>query len=562
MILQMQHNTTSLTPAAASVSPHLPADSAASSAARLPGAVPLSGALPLAIAGGLLLRLAFPGPSLWPLAVPGIAAILLALRGRGPWTGLLLGALAGLAFYGPLIEWATVYLGPVPWLALTGAMAVYFALMGLLIALAYRWSWQHPVAGVRHGVAPLVVAALWTLREFVAGSWPYGGFSWGRVAQAFVDAPIATAVAWIGTSGLSFAIVVIVAALVQVLVRLAAERDTTSVRSWGSALAGPIVAAVVLAVLPSGTVFVTSTGSLRVGAVQGNADAALNSRNPPGTILNNHVEASRALVGADLDVVLWPENASDRDPLRFADAARVLDLVSSGLDAPLVTGTITKDGDRYFNSALLWQAGQGAVDQYDKKHPVPFAEYVPDRWFYSLLVPDLIGLVTRDYQFGERDALFTVREPGNGQGAAVAGIAICFDIVDDDLMIGMVRDGATVLFAPTNNADFGRTDQHLQQFDIARMRAMETGRALVQASTVATSGVALPDGTVTNRLPTFTPGAFVADVPTYIGTTPAVALGRILEWIICLDALLALLWLRLGMRKGRPAEAERPSSAT
>src|SRR5690606_17281872 len=122
------------------------------------------------------------------------------------------------------------------------------------------------------------------------------------------------------------------------------------------------------------------TGSIRVAGVQGDSDAGLFARHVAGQFLNDHLEATAPIFGERVDAVIWPENASDLNPLEFTAAAQALDYVSSNMDAPLVTGTITEDAEgRTFNSLLLWEAGEGAVDQYDKIHPVPFAEYLPDR---------------------------------------------------------------------------------------------------------------------------------------------------------------------------------------
>ena len=140
------------------------------------------------------------------------------------------------------------------------------------------------------------------------------------------------------------------------------------------------------------------------------------------------------------------------------------------MGAPLVTGTITEDAQgRLFNSLLLWKAGEGAVAQYDKIHPVPFAEYLPDRNFWYPFAPSLFDLVPRDYAIGTRPNVFDI----NG---VLAGVAICFDIVDDGLIHQMIDGGAQVILAPTNNADFGHTDESVQQLAIARLRAMETSR--------------------------------------------------------------------------------------
>jgi apolipoprotein N-acyltransferase len=88
---------------------------------------------------------------------------------------------------------------------------------------------------------------------------------------------------------------------------------------------------------------------------------------------------------------------------------------------------------------------------------------------------------------------------------------------------------ATIIFAPTNNADFGQTDQSVQQLAIARMRAIETGRSVVNISTVGTSAVIDPHGNELDRLATYTEGYMLLDVPLATGTTPATLIRRSLE---------------------------------
>ena len=297
----------------------------------------------------------------------------------------------------------------------------------------------------------------------------------------------------------------------------------------------------------SGRTFpVTTTGTTTVAAVQGNSDAGLFAGRQAGDILDDHYLATVPLfdAGHELDMVVWPENAADLDPLRSEYSATVLDVVSERLAAPVVVGTITVDGDETFNSALLWRDGEGALDQYDKVRPVPFAEYLPARDFFYPLAPELFDLVPRDYAFGQRDTVFDV-------DGVIAGIAICFDIVDDDLLQRMVDEGAHVLLAPTNNADFGRTDQSVQQLGIARLRAIEQGRSLVNASTVGASAIVAPDGTTIDALPLFEKGTMVAEVPLSDTITPAHALGRTVEWFAILLTLSSLLIAR-ATRLGEP----------
>ena len=92
-------------------------------------------------------------------------------------------------------------------------------------------------------------------------------------------------------------------------------------------------------------------------------------------------------------------------------------------------------GDEYFNTSFLWQAGKGITQSYAKRHPVPFGEYVPDRWLYGALAPDLINLIQREYTPG-------IDPPYVRAGGVGIGLAICFDVIYDDVIWDGAEAGA------------------------------------------------------------------------------------------------------------------------
>jgi len=498
----------------------------------------------LAIVAGWLMDLGFPDQGWWPFTLAGLILMLFAARGLTLPQALWVGALGGFSYYGILITWLTVYLGLVPWLALTLAQTVLFSLGFVLLTLMWRvGERQWPSLRARLGFLPLALAGVWMVREAIAAVWPFGGFAWGRLAHSQAQGPALEWVAWLGTSGLSF-LLAWFAALVVVVVtepRLARLQQATL----------PLGALTFLVVWPAYPATISDT--IRVAAIQGNTDASLFSSSSRGDNLMDHWAVTKELYGEKVDVVIWPENASDIDPLRHSEAATILDDVVTNMDAPLVVGTITAQGDETFNSVLLWDVpdnpGVGyAADQYDKIHPVPFAEYLPAREFFYPLAPDMFDMVPRDYSFGERDTVF-------GVAGHTAGVAICYDIVDDAIFWQMMDEGADVIFAPTNNADFGRTDQSEQQLDIATIRAVETGRTVVNTSTVGTSAIILPTGEELVRLPTFTEGFMLEDIPTTSHTTPATRLGRSLELGV---SALGLASLAIGWWARRRGEFDAP----
>ena len=110
-----------------------------------------------------------------------------------------------------------------------------------------------------------------------------------------------------------------------------------------------------------------------------------------------------------------------------------------------------------------------------------------------------------------------------------------------------------MIFASSNTADFGHTDESAQQLAIARIRAMELGRSVVNISTVGLSAVIAPDGTIVQQLPWYTPATMVQDVALSTVTTPAVLLGRQLEWFVSGLALAALVIAGFAGRPRRKA---------
>ncbi|WP_353809914.1 apolipoprotein N-acyltransferase [Agromyces sp. SYSU T00194] len=496
--------------------------------------LPLWAAFLVAAGGGLVFDLGFPDLGVWPLAFVGVAMALVPLVGRSAWGALGVGYAFGAAFWLAHVGWTSLYLGPVPWLALSLFESVFVAVGGVAIMLAYRWV---PAVGaspwVRLVLLPVVVAALWCAREFASGTLPYGGFPWGRVAASQSESPFAPLVSWIGFTGLSFVMVWAVAAIVE-LVRL---------RGWRRPRRALPVAIVLLvaALLPAWPT--AAAGTFRVASVQGNGPSGYFDVRARGDVLQAQLNATEPILDEPgLDVVLWPEGGSDIDPTRDAGTAAIFDDVATRAGAPVLLNTVTTTGDEFFNSSLLWVAGEGAVAQYDKRNPVPFGEYIPDRDFYYALAPDLVGLVQRGYSPGTNAPVFDI-------DGVLAGLAICFDVIYDDLVWEGARDGAQVYLLQTNNADFRGTDENLQQLAFARLRAIETGRAVVNLSTTGTSQVIDASGSTIDALPAYESGAMVTDVELRDGLTPAVLLGGWVPWTLTVIGLAGLVLGFVRMRR-------------
>lgn len=484
--------------------------------------LPLLPALLLSAIAGWIYSFAFPAPNVWILAFVGVGGLLAALRGRGFWSGLLVGLAGGLAFWFSLIGWITLFLGAAPLLALGAFEALLMGVGGGLIALAYRsvpLLWRSRWGRV--GVTPFIVAAAWTCREVVSGTWPYGGFAWGRIALSQSTSPFAPLAAWLGLSGLSFVLAWLTAFALACLTELPSGfapigRPALLDHVLPRLTAVAVVAGLLLAV-PSFRP--SEAGVLRITAVQPDTHAGyFDPRNVPSANLDATVNASLRAVGSGSQLVVWPEGASEDDPFADSSILQRFNTVAALTGAPLLAGAITSRDGRFYNSSILWEANRGITGVYDKAHPVPFGEYVPDRALWTPFAPDLLKLIGRDYTPGTRSPVLKV-------GTVPIGVDICFDIADDGLITGSVAAGAQVLVAQTNNADFGHTEENEQQLAIARLRAIETGRSIVTVSTVASTTFIDPTGRTIWAAPGFTTAVHTDAVPLATGTTPAVAFG-------------------------------------
>ncbi|MFT4235864.1 MAG: apolipoprotein N-acyltransferase [Microbacterium sp.] len=502
--------------------------------------LPLWAAVIVAAVGGLTLDASFPSIGIWPLTFVAVILGLVSLIGRRMGGAFLTGLVFGLAFYLPHVSWSAHFLGDttgawVPWVALSTFESLFTAVLSIPIALAYRWL-PSTGSGTRALVAVLV-AGLWTLREVLIGTVPYGGFAWGRLGMAMADAPIARSASWIGVTGLSFCIVLISAFVIEII-----RPSTGSGTGKARTAITPAILLVALVLVPQFPTHVTGQ-TLTVGAVQGNGPAAYMDDRDRYEVLDSQLEATEALRGKDLDLIVWPEGGVDSDPLYNDTTAAVLDGVVEQYGAPLLMnaasahgGDSTQDDATIWNTSMLW-TGEGEVQLHSKRHPVPFGEYVPNRAIFEKLAPSLIGLIGREYTPGTEPPVVTLDD------GTTIGLAICFDVIFDSLIREGIHDGAEVLIFQTNNADFRGTDENLQQLSFARMRAIETGRMVVNLSTTGTSQVIAADGTTVDALPIATAGAMLDDVELRTGTTAGVLLG---PWISGAILILSVLSLAAG----------------
>ncbi len=548
-----------------------------------------------AILAGLLLFGSFPPRPWWFLAPLGITVLTLTVRGSGRLRGGFgYGLLAGLAFFVPLLPWTGIYVGPLPWLALSAVCAVYIGLFGLMARLLGRMpGW------------PLWVALAWATAEWARSSFPFGGFPWGRLAFGQADGWFLSLASLGGAPLVSFAVALTgtgAAALISAMwprrqanyrtsgpddVRAesnsgAASTEDAAARSGNSevpsraaetsGIAGTrrlrtavVTAAVTVVLMPVAGLLLGSAlpdpdrgdRTITVAAIQGSVPRlGLDFNAQRRAVLDNHVRRTKELARAveagqakKPDVVIWPENSSDIDPLRNADAATLITEASEQIGAPILVGAVLVNGDRTTtNSVIVWNGVAGPGERHDKKIIQPFGEYLPMRSFFRLFS-----------EYADRAGYFV---PGHGDGVVQAagidiGVATCYEVAFDRAFEDAMRAGAQLLTVPTNNATFGDSEMTYQQLAMSRIRAVEHGRALVVAATSGVSAIIAADGSVRQETPQFVPAALVADLPLRTSNTLATRVGPAPEVVFVVLTAAALVAAVVRRRRAHTAAAPR-----
>ena len=183
------------------------------------------------------------------------------------------------------------------------------------------------------------------------------------------------------------------------------------------------------------------------------------------------------------------------------------------------------------NVGIVWApatAGRpgGPGDQYVKRHPVPFGEYIP---FRSLLTRYITRLsrIPEDFAPGQEPGLLDL-------GGVRIGTVICFEVAYDGLIRDIVAGDPALLVVQTNNATYGRTGQPDQQLAMSRLRAIASGRTVLVAATSGFSAVIAPNGQLVASSQEFERWVYDGPVTVRTGRPLATRVGAWPEWTLAI----------------------------
>ncbi|MCB1039322.1 MAG: apolipoprotein N-acyltransferase, partial [Acidimicrobiales bacterium] len=256
-----------------------------------------------------------------------------------------------------------------------------------------------------------------------------------------------------------------------------------------------------------------------------------------------------------MDMVLWPENVVDTD-FAVQDSREGVELqeLARELDAPLAVGTVEGvDEVNFRNSQQVLDADGNWTDRYVKVQRVPFGEWVPFRSLIEKVAPDT--LAARDATISHESGLLTI-------GDVPVATVISWEVFFGHRARSGVQAGGELLYNPTNGSTYTGTFVQTQQVASSRLRAIESGRWLVQVAPTGFSEFVGPDGAVYQRTGTRERAVEVRrDVPLRSGLTWYTRAGDLPPRAAAVLLLVAAWALDRLARRRTSSDASEPAEA-
>ncbi|HEV7478490.1 MAG TPA: apolipoprotein N-acyltransferase [Burkholderiales bacterium] len=431
---------------------------------------------------------------------------------RAFWTGFAF----GMGLFGAGVSWVYVSLSQFGGMPPPLAALATFLFCALLAAFTGGAGWlQARVPASEPVRAALLIPASWTLFEWLR-SWVFTGFPWLAAGYATTGWPLQGFAPLLGVFGASFLVV----SLAGMLCWFARRRRALAL--------APIALALLAGQALRAVDWTSPLGEpVGVALLQGNVGQEMKFR--PEQYARTLETYARLAEETSRRLVVLPETALPQflDRIDPAYLAR-LEAAARRNNGDLLVGVPYRTvGGNYYNSVI--SLGTSPRQIYHKTHLVPFGEFVPPLFGW---VMNWLKIYLGDFARGAPD-----QPPLAAAGQQVA-VNICYeDAFGDD--IGPRAARATLLANLSNVAWFGDSLAPSQHLQIARLRAIETGRVHLAATNTGITAAIDRDGTVLARLPQFAEGRLEIEVQGYTGVTPYM---RFSDWPIvalCLGLLSA-----------------------
>jgi len=470
---------------------------------------------------GALLPLAFSPYDYSVIAILSLAYLFYTVLNSAPRDAGLFGYAFGFGMFGIGVNWLHISINIFGGINLAGALIITLALVAFLSLYPALITYVYQRYFGNKGIVTfiLVMPALWILAEWFRAS-IFTGFPWLNIGYSQIDTPLSSLAPMFGVYGISWFAALISATLVALFLVTHKTKiviTCTFFITW-----------IVLGSL-NGINWTTEKGNvISVALIQGAIPQEIKWKpDQRQRTLDLYLLLSDQY--KDSQLIVWPETAI---PVLHHQARKFIQQLADearSQNHDYLVGIPFKDLDsnRFYNGITVIGSNN---DTYYKQHLVPFGEYLPfDKWLRPIF--NLMKIPMSDFSAGPN------RKPVVRAVNEIIGVSICYEDVFGEEIISALPD-ATLLVNISNDAWFGDSIAPHQHLQMARMRALETGRYMLRATNTGVSAIINEKGIITASSPQFSPHVTSDKVKPFEGLTPYARFGN---WPVIIAAFLVLL---------------------
>ena len=468
----------------------------------------LSGVLSFIL--GLLTPLSFSPYSIYIIALITLACLIHLWTISEPRVALLHGYLFGLGMFGSGISWLHISINLFGGInlftsiILTFLFVAFISLYPAITGYVYRRFFSHTSRSL---ALLLVVPSLWTLSEWIR-SWIFTGFPWLNLGYSHTDTPLKGMAAVLGVYGIGWLAVLTAGGLAKLInsgKRQQLKICILIIFIWTGCW-----------LLHQQNWTVRSIDELSIALVQGSVPQELKWRpEMRQTTVDLYKELSRPVL--DYDLIIWPEAAIPAFYHQLEGMINELEAITRHNDNRIMVGlpVLNPNTGEHYNSLI---SIDNRVTYYHKRHLVPFGEYLPLKFLLEDLT-HFLNIPISDFSAGNDLAPVIINTDYN------IGVSICYEDTFGEELIQAIPD-ANILVNVSNDAWFGDSAAPHQHLQMARMRALETGRYLLRATNTGISAIIDEKGKIIDQLPQFTPATLTGKAQLFDGYTPYARYGN------------------------------------
>lgn len=405
-----------------------------------------------------------------------LAALLFILMRTTPKQALLTGFFFGLGFFGAGVSWVYVsihqYGNVAPFLAIliTFLFVMILSLFSALQCYCFRKFFAHFSKPLQY---LLFFPLLLSIFEIARGN--ITSFPWLFIGYTQLKTPLSGFAPIVGVYGLSFIVAMISGAIL-----LIAEKISTKMHFL----------ALGLIVLFFGVGFALQKHAwtkplgqpFSVNLIQGNIPQTI-KWDPQFIGENINLYKHLTLENLNAKLIVWPEGALPIYANQAEPFIRQLGLLAKSNQTNIIFGIPIQKNNKAYNGMLLVGDNEG---EYLKMHLVPYGEYTPALPMAAKIMAQF-QIAMANFSKGPKD-----QPPVTVDHIQISPF-ICYEIAFP-AEVWRRSIESNVLLNISDDSWFGKSFAMWQQYQMAQMRARETGRPIITATNTGITALISPLG--------------------------------------------------------------------